>query len=321
MNRENSAWNLLFERPITVSQFIDVYYFCSMINYDEPLFRPPSEAYSLLLQVTLGCAWNKCAFCEMYSSKKFRVRQEEDVFADIDAMSPYANHYRKVFLADGNAMVLSFDKLSRILDKLKNTFPKLNRVSAYALPKDIEAKTDEELQIITEKGLKLLYVGIESGDDELLKVINKNEDFTSTSHALQRARKAGIKLSVMILNGLGGKTYSEQHAINSAKVVNQIQPEFLSTLVLSYPYGEDHFKQKFKGEFIPLNIIELIAEMKIFIENLELDNTVFRNDHASNYLVLRGNLNRDKQELLDRINSVLNDPANARLRPEWMRGL
>jgi len=292
-----------------------------MINYDEPLFRPPSEAYSLILQVSLGCAWNKCAFCEMYSSKQFRLRPEEEVFSEIEMLATQAHQVRKVFLADGNAMVLSFDKLIRLLDKLNATFPKLNRVSAYALPRDIESKTDEELRILADKGLKLLYVGIESGDDELLDRINKGEDYKSISRALQKARKAGIKLSVMILNGLGGQNYSKQHAINSAKLVNEIQPEFLSTLVLSYPYGEEHFKQKFKGEFIPLNSIELIAEMKVFIETLELENNVFRSDHASNYLILRGNLNRDKQELLDRINGVLNDPANAKLRPEWMRGL
>jgi len=292
-----------------------------MINYDEPLFRPPSEAYSLILQVSLGCAWNKCAFCEMYSSKQFRLRPEEEVFSEIEMLATQAHQVRKVFLADGNAMVLSFDKLIRLLDKLNATFPKLNRVSAYALPRDIESKTDEELRILADKGLKLLYVGIESGDDELLDRINKGEDYKSTSRALQKARKAGIKLSVMILNGLGGQNYSKQHAINSAKLVNEIQPEFLSTLVLSYPYGEEHFKQKFKGEFIPLNSIELIAEMKVFIETLELENNVFRSDHASNYLILRGNLNRDKQELLNRINGVLNDPANAKLRPEWMRGL
>ena len=292
-----------------------------MINYHEPLFRPPSEAHSLIIQVTLGCAWNKCAFCEMYSSKQFQARKEEDIFADIQSMSPYSNHYRKVFLADGNAMVLSFDKLSRILDQLNTTFPRLTRVSAYAIPKDIEAKTDKELQILAEKGLKLLYVGIESGDNELLKAIDKGENFESTCHALQRARKAGIKLSVMILNGLGGKKYSRQHALNSAKVVNKIQPEFLSTLVLSYPYGEEHFMKKFKGEFIPLNTVELIAEMKVFIENLELSKSIFRSDHASNYLILRGNFPRDKQEMLNRINGVLDDPANAQLRPEWMRGL
>ncbi|WP_461630586.1 radical SAM protein [Labilibaculum euxinus] len=292
-----------------------------MINYHEPLFRPPSEAHSLIIQVTLGCAWNKCAFCEMYSSKQFQARKEEDIFADIQSMSPYSNHYRKVFLADGNAMVLSFDKLSRILDQLNTTFPRLTRVSAYAIPKDIEVKTDKELQILAEKGLKLLYVGIESGDDELLKAIDKGENFESTCHALQRARKAGIKLSVMILNGLGGKIFSQQHALNSAKLINKIQPEFLSTLVLSYPYGEDHFIKKFKGDFIPLNTIELIAEMKVFIGNLELSQSIFRSDHASNYLILRGNFPCDKQEMLNRINGVLDDPANAQLRPEWMRGL
>lgn len=292
-----------------------------MINYHEPLFRPPSEAYSLILQVTLGCAWNQCAFCEMYSSKHFKLRSEEEVFAEIDSLATHTDDVRKVFLADGNAMILSFTKMSRMLDKLNNTFPKLNRVSAYALPKDIEAKSDNELQILAEKGLKLLYVGIESGDDELLKAINKGEDFASSSRALQRARKAGIKLSVMILNGLGGKFFSQQHALNSAKLVNEIQPEFLSTLVLSYPYGEKHFIEKFKGEFIPLNTIELISEMKVFIENLDLNSTVFRSDHASNYLVLRGNFPRNKEEMLNRISSVLEDPTNARLRPEWIRGL
>lgn len=292
-----------------------------MINYHEPLFRPPSEAYSFILQVSLGCAWNKCAFCEMYSSKQFRIRKEEELFEEIDQMLPYSQHIKKVFLADGNAMVLSFDRLSRILDRLNDRFPRLNRISSYALPRDIEAKSEEELQILAKKGLKLLYVGIESGDDELLQRINKNENFNSTSKALQKARKAGIKLSVMILNGLGGKNYSKQHAINSAKVVNEIQPEFLSTLVLSYPHGENHFKQKFDGEFIPLSTLGLIEEMKIFIEHLELENTVFRSDHASNYLILRGNLNRDKDELLDRIYSVLDQPEKANLREEWMRGL
>lgn len=292
-----------------------------MINYDEPLFRPPSEAYSLILQVSLGCAWNKCAFCEMYSSKQFRIRPEETVFAEIDSMSHHADQIKKVFLADGNAMVLPYDKLSRILDKLNTTFPKLNRISSYATPKNIQDKSDTELKILAEKGLKLLYVGIETGDDELLERINKGETYKSTSIALQRARKAGIKLSVMIINGLGGQYYSQQHALNSAKVVNEIQPEFLSTLVLSYPLGEDHFKQKFNGKFLPLNTIELIAEMKLFIETLELGNTVFRSDHASNYLILKGNLCRDKNKLLGRINDVLDNPANAKLRPEWMRGL
>ena len=291
------------------------------LSYDEPLFRPPSEANSLIFQVTLGCSWNKCAFCEMYTSKKFKLKKEEEIFNEIESFSNFGNDVRKVFLADGNAFVLSFGKLSGILDKLNSSFPRLRRISAYALPKDILSKSDDELKILVEKGLKLLYIGIETGDDELLKLINKGETFESTSKALIKARKAGIKLSVMILNGLGGKKYSEQHANNSAKVVNAIQPEYLSTLVLSYPYGVDHYKQRFNGHFEELNQMELIAEMGKFINHLQLENTIFRSDHASNYLVLKGILNRDKEELLNRIKKVLNDPANARLRPEWLRGL
>ena len=291
------------------------------LSYDEPLFRPPSEAYSLIFQVTLGCSWNRCAFCEMYTSKKFSVKKETDVFKEIEAFREYSSDIRKVFLADGNAFVLSFERLSRILDKLHESFPKLNRVSAYALPKDILSKSDKELKTLSDKGLKLLYVGIESGDNELLQRIHKGETFESTSEALIKARKAGIKLSVMILNGLGGKKYSEQHAINSAKVVNAIQPEYLSTLVLSFPYGLDHFKKRFEGEFKELSKTELIMEMGNFISHLQLENTVFRSDHASNYLVLKGILNRDKEELLSRIENALNNPAGVPLRPEWLRGL
>ncbi len=292
-----------------------------MLNYDEPLYRPPSEAYSLILQATIGCSWNQCAFCEMYSTKKFRVKEEKILFEEIDSLKMWGDDIKKVFIADGNSFVLSFAKLSRILDKLNDSFPKLNRVSAYALPRDIAAKTDEELKELVEKGLKLLYVGVESGDDELLKAINKNESFDAMSEALQRARRAGIKLSIMILNGLGGKHYSRNHAINSARLMNEVQPEYLSTLVLSYPRGCDHYKSKFKGNFEPHDTIGLINEMGYFIANLELDNTVFRSDHASNYLVLRGNLNRDKDMLLAKIGEVLTDPDNANLRPEWMRGL
>lgn len=217
-----------------------------MLNYHEPLFRPPSEAYSLILQLTLGCSWNKCAFCEMYTSKQFRVRNESEVSSEISLFKGNTN-IRKVFLADGNAFVLSFGRLMKVLKELKENLPKLMRVSAYASARDILSKTDEELFELKEAGMKLLYVGIESGDDELLKLIDKGETYHSTEEALIKARKAGIKLSVMILNGLGGKNYSKQHAVQSAKLINSIQPEYLSTLVLSLPYGEDHLKKDLKA--------------------------------------------------------------------------
>ncbi len=289
--------------------------------YDEPVFRPPSEAYSLIFQVTLGCSWNKCAFCEMYTSKRFTVKKEEDIFHEIDEFRPYGTGIRKVFLADGNAMALSAARLGRILDKLNTAFPKINRISAYALPGDILRKTPEELKMLREKGLKLLYVGIESGDDEVLRLVNKGESRHSTIDVLLKAKEAGIQLSVMILTGLGGRKYSIQHAINSATLLNEIQPDFASVLVLSFPFGIDRYRDRFAGEYVPMDISSLINELRSFIEHTDLNGTIFRSDHASNYLILKGVLRKDKDRFLKQIDEALEDPGNAGLRPEWARGL
>lgn len=291
------------------------------ISYKEPLFRPPSEAYSLILQPTIGCSWNRCAFCEMYTTKKFSIRDIEDVKAEIRSVKDYGDHVKKVFLADGNAMVLDTDYLMELIAELKNTFPRIVRISSYALPKDLLAKTDEELLKLREAGLKLIYVGLESGDDALLKMINKGETHASSIEGLLKAKKAGIKSSVMILSGLGGKLYSKQHAENSAKVVNAVQPEFLSTLVLSYPHGIEHFMKRFKGDFEPCEIPDLLAEMRAFIANTELEQSIFRSDHASNYLILKGTLGREKERMLQEIDAALENPGMAGLRPEWLRGL
>ena len=291
------------------------------LTYEEPVFRPPSEAYSLILQATIGCSWNRCAFCEMYTTKKFRIRDIGELKEEIKAIAGVQPELKKIFLADGNALVLPCDYLLELMAELNNAFPKLNRVSAYALPQDLLDKSDEELSTLHEAGLKLIYVGIESGDDEVLKMVNKSETAASTIEGLVKAKKAGIKLSVMILSGLGGKTFSQQHAENSAQVVNLIQPEYLSTLVLSYPHGLDHFKKRFKGEFDPCGIMDLLKELKLFISNTSLEQSVFRSDHASNYLILKGTLGRDKERLLSEIEQALANPQIAGLRPEWMRGL
>lgn len=291
------------------------------IDYNEPLFRPPSEAYSMIFQVTLGCSWNKCAFCEMYSSKKFKVRNFEEIKSEIQNVAKEYSDVRKVFLADGNAMVLSSTKLLKVLGYLNKKFPKLNRISAYAIAKDLENKTIDELKTLKDAGLKLLYVGIESGDDELLGLINKGETQESTIRNLLKAKEAGIKSSVMILNGLGGKVYSEQHARNSAKVVNETQPDFLSTLVLSFPYGTEHYKKKFKGDFKEMDPIGLLKEMQLFISETNLNNSIFRSDHASNYLSLKGILSRDKEKLLQQIEFGINNSNRGILREEWQRGL
>ena len=240
------------------------------ISYDEPLFRPPSEGKSLIIQVTLGCSWNKCSFCEMYTSKHFTVRKQEDIFKDIEAFEFQKESITKVFLADGDPLVLSNKRLIPILDKVRNTFPKLKRISTYASPSNLKNKTDEELLELKNAGLSLLYVGIESGDSEVLEAIVKGETYDTTIEGLNKSKAAGMDSSVMIINGVGGKLLTKQHAINSAKVLNATQPKFASTLVLTTHKGLDHYQSRYKGEFIELSRYESFQEMKLFMEHLEL---------------------------------------------------
>ena len=293
----------------------------SPIEYDMPLFRPPSEARSLILQITLGCSWNKCAFCEMYPNKSFKARNEAEVLKEIDTIATVSPQVNRVFLADGNAMVLSTGRLLKLLKAINRKFPDLNRISAYALPKDISSKSMEELKSLRENGLKLIYVGIESGDEEVLKMVNKGETFDSTVAGLRKAKEAGVKSSVMILTGLGGKKYWEQHAIHSAQIANQVQPEYLSTLVLMFPLGIDRYLERFSGKYVPMELQDVLKEMELFISKTELERTVFRSDHASNYLALKGILSRDKEAFLQHLRSAIKDPEISGLRPDWLRGL
>jgi len=257
----------------------------------------------------------------MYTTKSFRVRSSEEVLQEIEEVSSYNPTVRKVFLADGNAMVLSTHRLLEILQKLKAVFPQLNRVSAYAMPRDLEHKSEEELKSLREAGLKLIYVGVESGDPELLKLVNKGEVPDMMSHHLNKAKRAGIQSSVMIITGLGGNKYSRQHAINSAKVVNEINPDFLSTLVLSFPFGQEHYEKRFKGLYEPMSPQDLLEEQYLFIQNTDLQNSIYRSDHASNYKPLKGILNRDKNRLLKELEVAIQKPNEAGLRKEWQRGL
>jgi len=256
----------------------------------------------------------------MYASKKFQARKEEDIFSDIDAFLPYKNSIRRVFLADGDPMVLSTAKLLNILKKLSETFPRLTRVSTYASPTNIANKSLQELQELKDAGLNLLYVGIESGDNEVLKAVNKGETFESTIKALNLSKKAGLKASVMIITGLGGKILTKKHAINSAKILNETQPKYASTLVLNNYNGLEHYQSKYNGEFILLNQTELLQEMFDFIANTDLTETIYRSDHASNYLALKGVLGRDKDKFLSEINSILSHSDFDKLRKEENRG-
>jgi radical SAM superfamily enzyme YgiQ (UPF0313 family) len=293
------------------------------LRYIEPVFRPPSEAQSLILPVTDGCSWNRCTFCEMYTDpqKRFRAREESEVLDSIRRCGEqFGREVRRVFLADGDALVLPTRRLLAILQAIREHLPAAHRVSSYCLPRNLRKKPVSELKELAEAGLALVYVGAESGDDEVLARVNKGETFESTREGLHKLREAGIGRSVMILSGLGGRVYSDQHAENSARLMNATQPEYLSTLVLSFPKGEDRYRGGFP-EWEPLSQLELFQEMERFLSGLELVRTVFRTDHASNWLVLKGTLGADKARLLERVRTAIAQPGAVPLRPAWARGL
>ena len=293
------------------------------IRYIEPVFRPPSEAESLILPVTDGCSWNQCTFCEMYTApqKKFRAREEEEILESIRLTGKrYGDQVRRIFLADGDALVLPTRRLLNVLEAIRRHMPAVRRISSYCLPRNLRKKSQQEIDELAAAGLSMVYVGAESGDDKILAAVNKGETFETTCEALEKLGAAGITRSVMILNGLGGKVYSRQHAENSARLANATQPEYLATLVVSFPQGEQRFRADFP-EWEPLSQNELFIEMEQFLSQLELKRTVFRSDHASNWLVLKGSLGADKERLLAQVRQAIAAPAQAHLRPSWARGL
>lgn len=293
------------------------------IRYVEPVFRPPSEGESLILPVTDGCSWNHCSFCEMYTApqKAFRARDEAEVIESIRACGErFGGEVRRVFLADGDATVLPTRRLLAILEAIHRHLPGVHRISSYCLPRNLKKKSREEVKALADAGLGMVYVGAESGDDTVLARVNKGETFDSTRDALDKLGEAGIRRSVMILNGLGGKALSAQHAENSARLMNAAQPEYLSTLVVSFPLGEERFRAGFPG-WEPLDPQALFVELERFIAALELRRTVFRSDHASNWLALKGTLGADKARLLGELRQAITHPEAAPLRPAWARGL
>ena len=293
------------------------------IRYVDPVYRPPSEADSLILPVTDGCSWNRCTFCEMYTApqKKFRARDEAETLEAIRACGErFGSDVRRVFLADGDALVLPTRRLLAVLQAIRTHLPGVRRVSSYCLPRNLRRKSVAELKELADAGLKIAYVGAESGDDEVLARVSKGETFDSTCEALLKLGEAGITRSVMILNGLGGTALWQQHADNSARLANAAQPEYLATLVVSFPLGEDRLRAGFPG-WEPLSQPELFVEMERFLSGLELERTVFRSDHASNWLILKGTFGVDKARLLEQVRAAIARPESAPLRPAWARGL
>lgn len=274
-------------------------------TYDTPVFRPPSEARSFILRVTRGCAHNKCTYCNMYRGVPFQILSDEEISRQIALAVHYGKEsVRRVFLADGDALVLPTAKLLKILQALRENFPKLQRVASYAAPKDILRKSEEELRQLKEAGLQLLYYGMETGDDITLKAVNKGVNAAEAIEAGRRVTASGMKLSLMVILGLAGKEGSLRHALETAKAINIIQPTMLSALCLMLYRGSELLDQFENGEFNPLSPQGLMEELHLMMQNIDLPqdkHCLFRSNHVSNYVQLAGTLPKDKDRLLREI--------------------
>lgn len=280
-----------------------------MISYHQPLYRPPAEANSIIIQATLGCSFNKCTFCTMYESKEFVERPLEEVFLDIDNMATSYNDANKMFLADGDALAIKTNQLVKILDYAYSKFPKLRRVSVYASAFNLHDKSLDELKLLKEKGLSLIYYGIESGSFEVLKKIQKPISNEKMCDGLAKAYDAGIKTSVTVILGVAGKKYSKLHIEETAKILNQIKITYLSTLQLMLEsHTKKRFIKNFDGEFELLTTKEMLEEQKYFLELLNpINKVIFRSNHASNSLALAGTLPKDKNRLIDEVSFVIDN--------------
>ncbi|MGB3341125.1 MAG: radical SAM protein [bacterium] len=291
------------------------------MRYFGTVIRPPSEASSYILQITYGCSHNNCTFCPTYLDKPFKVRPISEVLEDIETAQYAIPKTRRVFLADGNAMVLPAKQLMRILDALNTAFPELQRIGIYANARDILDKTDEELHILFNKKLAVLYIGLESGSDKVLQRVNKGATAQEIIKAVLKARNAGFKVSVIGLLGLGGIDSWQEHAEATGQAVSAMSPRFFSLLTLMVVPGTVLYEQEQSGNFFLPQPIEMLKEMKIIIEHTDVKSgCIFRTNHASNYLALEGCLPKDKETLLQTVDSALRKGESS-LRPEYLRGL
>jgi coproporphyrinogen III oxidase-like Fe-S oxidoreductase len=289
------------------------------ILYDSPLYRPPSEANSMIFQVTLGCSFNKCSFCNMYRTKEYIERPWDEIKTEIELAAKAYPETQRVFLADGDALNLATDKLIQILEYIHVKFTNLKRVSCYAMPKNILQKKDDDLDNLRAAGLGMLYVGIETGNDVLLKKVTKGATSRGIIQSCQKARRHGYTLSCMIILGLGGKTYTNEHIRDTAGVVSEIAPNYLGALTL---YLEDEiyneFMTKFDEPFTPLDDIAVVEELERLISDMNpLTPVIFRANHASNVYSVGGTIPNDKEKLLSLIRQLKLHPEM--LKPKILR--
>ena len=290
-----------------------------MLNYAEPVYRPPSEAKSLIFQITIGCSFNECSFCDMYRNKEYSEKSWDEVKAEIDLMAKQLPDTTRIFLADGDALNLSTDYMVKIVEYLYNNFQKLERVSCYAMPMNLLKKTPEELKRMNEAGLNMLYLGIESGSDIILKKITKGATSETIIRACRKAIENGFTLSCIIILGLGGKTYSQEHIKETARVVNDSSPHYLGTLTLILETGvKEEFLTKFGEKFHPINDDEALVELQNLVEQIDVkEKMIFRANHGSNAYNIGGTFPDEKNVILEKISWLKEHPEN--VRPEGFR--
>jgi len=291
-----------------------------MLSYDYPLYRPPSEANSLIFQVTLGCSFNVCSFCNMYRTKEYVERPWHEIKTEIDLAAKHMQDTRRIFLADGDALNLSTERMLQILDYIRTEFPKIERISCYAMPKNLLEKSQEDLKKLYDAGLTMFYIGIESGSDKILKKVTKGATGQSIIKACKKAMDAGYTISCMIILGLGGKTYSREHIDDTAKVVSEISPYYLGALTLHIEDGiRDEFMTKFKEPFIQIDDADALVELENLVNKIEPKSPIiFRANHGSNAYPIGGTLPGDKNEILEKISYLKGHPELCR--PQGFRG-
>jgi len=291
------------------------------MRYEEPVFRPPCEAGSLIIQATIGCPHNKCAFCGMYKMKKYRVRPLEEIREDIQMARRTWGGPDTVFLADGNTIAMRTDDLVQVLDYVREAFPDVRRISCYGGARFIKGRKVEDLKRLKEHGLSIVYMGLESGDDVILERVNKGATADDYVRAAEKLRAAGIELSTYVLAGLGGRERTREHALGSAATLNRMKPDYIRIRTLVFLPGFPMYDDVQSGEFVECTGREIAEETRLLLENLDADGAQFLSDHVSNYLPIYGRLPQDKDRMLEAIDEALAHPDNPMLGPRVITSL
>lgn len=293
-----------------------------IMNYEGIIIRPPSEADSLILQVTVGCSHNRCTFCPTYKGVKFRLKEDAVIERDINfASKNYREYVRRVFLCDGDVLILKTDYLLSLFSRLKNAFPLLQRIGLYGNAKSIMRKSPEELKILKENGLGIVYLGVESGNDDVLKRVYKGITSEELIAAGKKIISAGLKLSVTVLLGIGGVKLSIPHAIDTGKLLTAMQPNYVGALTVMVIEGTPLYEEQERGEFTLPSPFELLSELKLMIKHTDLKSGLFMANHASNYLPLKIRMPKDKQQALELLQKVIEEKNQSYLKPEQYRAL